>query len=716
MENVIQHKKIFQSIFRFSSEGILICSETGIITAANPAIDKMFGYNSGKLIGRKLEIIFSQKSIEKLKLLLKNDINNVSMVQDQALLGLKKDGSQIFVKLKVRVSKHCNNQIFTIFIANITNHKKEEFLKKHLRKILKLITQHQSLDIIVKRITETLELYILDCKSSILKLDQEVGTLYNLSSPKLSYDFQQVLEGITIIPEICSCSCAAHEKKEILVSDITKEPLWKNHKALLSENNVNTAWSFPILSSTQEVLGTLTLYSHKNRKLTEFEKEVIEDLNLLAGMAIEQNNIHITLLQNQKELKGYNQRLKEEVKEHTDELMTTVQKLVETNINLEDQIQVTKAAETIAQENQVMFSAIAENFPNGIIVVVNNTFRVEYIEGQELDKLALRDLIHRGILIDNIHAFSEARKTRIKKDLQKTFDGEHLAFETEYKNNTYAVNTTPLFSNNVNNKQALLVYYNISQRKLAEQKILQTLEKEQKLNELKSRFISLASHEFRTPLSAILSSTNLIKKLNATRKVQKREKYLFKIKSNVKNLVSVLNDFLSLSKLEEGKLSLQSKYFDLIQFSKSLIEEMEPNKKEGQTIKIINKTPFIEVYLDSKLLRHVLSNLLSNAIKYSPVNAKITISITQEEKWISVQIKDHGIGIPVEEQKDIFQRFFRAKNAINIQGTGLGLYIVKQYIELMDGTISFKSNPKEGTTFFIKLPLKPKQNEKNLID
>jgi len=261
-----------------------------------------------------------------------------------------------------------------------------------------------------------------------------------------------------------------------------------------------------------------------------------------------------------------------------------------------------------------------------------------------------------------------------------------------------------LFDNCKKITRALFIYIDISKQKQVEREVRKTLEKEHELNELKSRFISTASHEFRTPLSAILSSAALIERQNENGKEDIRKKHVHKIKSNVKNLVTILDDFLSFSKLEEGKIKPQPRRFDLVQYCKTLIEGIEPSKKEGQRITLATNYTSIWVHLDPKLLNHIILNLISNSIKYSGVNKEIGLAITRKDGQITLAITDQGIGIPQEDQEKLFNRFFRAKNAENIEGTGLGLNIVKRYTELMGGTVHFKSEVLKGTTFFIELP------------
>lgn len=214
----------------------------------------------------------------------------------------------------------------------------------------------------------------------------------------------------------------------------------------------------------------------------------------------------------------------------------------------------------------------------------------------------------------------------------------------------------------------------------------------------------MASHEFRTPLSAILSSAELIEAYNDGEQDQKREKHIVRIRSAVNNLTSILNDFLSLSKLEEGKVLSHPVEFMFNDFCNDLLDDILPILKPGQ--KVISPTDNLKtvLFLDHKLLKNILLNLFSNAIKYSEQGKSIYFEFSMDEKSLYFSIRDEGIGIPSEEQEHLFTRFFRAHNVENIQGTGLGLTIVKRYLELMDGSIHFESHLGVGTIFKISLP------------
>jgi signal transduction histidine kinase len=232
-----------------------------------------------------------------------------------------------------------------------------------------------------------------------------------------------------------------------------------------------------------------------------------------------------------------------------------------------------------------------------------------------------------------------------------------------------------------------------------------SLEKEKVVNDLKSRFVSMASHEFRTPLSTILSSISLLAKYTTTEDQYKRDKHIDRIKSSVKTLTDILNEFLSLGKIEEGKVDIKADRFDLKEFFSEIIYEMNVLLKPAQQINYTHTgTPI--TYTDSNLLKHVVVNLISNAIKFSPENSTIDIISEIENETASLKIIDQGMGIPKSDQVHLFERFFRASNVTNIQGTGLGLHIVGRYVDLLNGTIHYSSELKKGSTFIITFPCK----------
>ncbi len=244
------------------------------------------------------------------------------------------------------------------------------------------------------------------------------------------------------------------------------------------------------------------------------------------------------------------------------------------------------------------------------------------------------------------------------------------------------------------------VAIDISERKKAESNLLEALKKEQKLGELKSRFVSMASHEFRTPLSTILSSAYLVEKYKDCEDQPKREKHLGRIISAVNNLTNILNEFLSVGKIEEGKINLHLSPFNIKKTTEQLIQDMLPSVKGQQFIDYVHQGEETTT-LDLSLYKNIILNLLSNAIKFSKENSGIYVNTYVDETQLQLTVKDSGIGISKEDQEHLMERFFRGSNATNIQGTGLGLHIVSKYVERLKGTLSFSSELEVGTTFTI---------------
>jgi len=245
----------------------------------------------------------------------------------------------------------------------------------------------------------------------------------------------------------------------------------------------------------------------------------------------------------------------------------------------------------------------------------------------------------------------------------------------------------------------------VERRKEAEHKMKESLRKEIELNELKTKFLSLVSHEFKTPLSGILSSTSLLAKYTEEDQQEKRVKHINTIRSKVKYLDNILNDFLSIERLESGKVNYRFTNFPLSKVINEVVYDANMMLKDGQKIKYPQNIDEINIDFDEKILELVCTNLLNNAIKYSQENSIIDIRVTLNEKELIIQFEDQGMGIPEKEQKFIFNRYFRAENALVNQGTGIGLNIVKSHLESLGGKISFTSKIDVGSTFTLIIPI-----------
>ena len=247
-------------------------------------------------------------------------------------------------------------------------------------------------------------------------------------------------------------------------------------------------------------------------------------------------------------------------------------------------------------------------------------------------------------------------------------------------------------------------FLDISARQRAEEEVRRALTRERELSELKTRFVSLASHEFRTPLAAILSSIELIEDFGATLAEGERSELIRTVKGAISRMTGMLDQVMLIGRAESDRLEFRPEATDAEALAAALVRETE--QVHGQLGRIEMRARGIPGprLLDPKLLAHVLGNLLSNALKYSPPGAQVLLELESAPASISFLVTDHGIGIPVEDQPRIFESFHRARNTGNVDGSGLGLAIVKHCVELHGGTVDFESAPGLGSTFIVCLP------------
>lgn len=243
----------------------------------------------------------------------------------------------------------------------------------------------------------------------------------------------------------------------------------------------------------------------------------------------------------------------------------------------------------------------------------------------------------------------------------------------------------------------------LHQLEQSKDELAKALVAERELGELKSRFVSMASHEFRTPLSAVLTSASLIEKYPDADQQDKRLRHIQRIKASVNHLNDILEEFLSVGRLEEGRVEASWAWVDLPSLVAEALDDLQGMLKARQPIQTRFDCPH-PVQTDPSLLRKILVNLLSNALKYSAEHQPIELTVSGNESTFQIQIRDQGIGISADDQKHLFERFFRAKNAVNFAGTGLGLHIVARYLDLLGGTIDLTSQLGEGTTVTLIFP------------
>ncbi len=408
-----------------------------------------------------------------------------------------------------------------------------------------------------------------------------------------------------------------------------------------------------------------------------------------------------------------NAHLEEKVKEGSQSLALTVEQLG-------NQIKETERKDAELERVNNFLNNIW-NHAGAIIFVADTTGLIQFFNPSAEKGLGYtaQEVINK-ISVPHFHVADELKKKAEElslasgKKVKGNFDLFKVSSEMGLGNNQewhyvkkdgtsffVSLNVTPLRDSHGDISGYLGIAIDISEKKHAETELLMALEKEKELNELKSRFVSMASHEFRTPLSAVLSSAYLLSKYTKTEEQPQREKHIQRIVSSVTSLTEILNDFLSVGKIEEGNIHANYREYDIKDQMEQIVQEVNHLLKKDQKITYRHKGNDNTVSLDPSMMKHVVTNLLSNAIKFSYDEAEIMIHTENTAKRFVFTVKDHGIGIPPDDIKSLYKRFFRSSNVTNIQGTGLGLHIVSKYVELMNGKIDCDSKLGEGTTFTV---------------
>lgn len=288
-----------------------------------------------------------------------------------------------------------------------------------------------------------------------------------------------------------------------------------------------------------------------------------------------------------------------------------------------------------------------------------------------------------------------------RKEAEKEIEILNTQLEKKIKERTSKLNETIIKLKELNTS----FKEEIKKRTEAENKLKITLQKEIELNDLKTKFLSLVSHEFKTPLSGILTSAILLEKYKLSEEQDKRDKHLKTITNKIHYLNNILNDFLSIERLDSGKINYKFTTFNLSKVINEVIYNSNMLLKSGQRINIPNNIDEFKLHQDEKILELSLSNLIHNAIKYSPENTDINFEIERKKKNIVFKVSDQGIGIPEKDQKHLFNRYFRAQNVLTYPGTGIGLNIAKVHLENLGGNITFKSKENQGSVFIVELPI-----------
>lgn len=649
----VKQREQLDAIFNNATEGMLIVNKGGNIVLANTFAEHLFGYRQAELLGMNVENM------------LPNHLRAAHFHQRQAfftkpatrpmgngreLLAKRKDGTEFPVEISLSHFKNKEGMFVIAFILDLTERKKA----------LEQLNHEQQLA----------QMYFELAPVLFVALDTAgiITAANNYGSHRLGYSKEEVIgkHFTAFLPDDEKEGALERFRKMVegTSDEFQNESMVRNSRG----EEIEISWrKIPVKDENGATVAVLSA----GIDITERKKQE------------KQIALHHTAIQN------LNEDLEVKIRKRTLELNEAVHKLAAANYDLE--------------KNQRLFKAITHHFPDSVIGVLNKDLRYVFADGQELHSIGLTKNDNRGERVfDNIHP---ALSREAEEKLRAVFAGHRISYDVEMDDKTYSISSVPLPGEQGQIDEIIVVIKNITERKRTEKELLKSIEKERELNKMKSKFVTMASHEFRTPLSTVLSSVFLLENYTGQELENNKALHLGKIKRSVNNLTQLLNDFISLGKLEEGRIKVNYTEINVRQFLEELIPEMELIRKENQTIRCEYFGEESAVLLDKQLLQSILLNLIGNAIKYSPTNAEIKLIADLTDTDLTIKVIDQGIGIPSEEHKHIFKRFYRAHNATNIEGTGLGLNIIKKYIRLMKGKIEFQSKLNEGTTFIVSLPI-----------
>ncbi|MEQ1585905.1 MAG: PAS domain-containing sensor histidine kinase [Cyclobacteriaceae bacterium] len=622
-----------------SLEGVLIINNKGIIVLINPTINHLFNYSEKELIGVPLIKLISEELPDPEEF----------QIEQKVFTGIKKDGVEFEIKIGVDHFEGGKEPFTVVFISEIKIlNSQTDSTSSNLPAVIFLILD-KSINI----------KYVNKYGCTLLGCPEE--TLLGLNWYENFLPSDRRLEWNTSFDQaFATGSFEGYESALLNTKGEYHTILWT---------------TYVIYDSTGEPVGTFNTGFDFGKKLDrEIDLSHIDRINRL------------------------NTQLERSVKKQTQKLITSLANVETINKDLQLQIQKRKEIEQKLIKIQRLYDTVVHNFPDGVIGVLNRDMKYVLIDGKELNEIDLPalGLTSQGAVNNEMPETEDGTLSKIKK----AFTGQHVSFEVAANDQFYHISAVPLHDVDNQISEILCVLKNVTKKNRLESGLLKALEKEKELGELKSRFVTMACHEFKTPLATILSSSFLLENYSGEDFEKEKLVHTNRIKRSVNNLTMILNQFLM---LEENKVSVINSSINIPKFIRDIITEMVPVKQKGQSISYQHEGDE-NIFLDPHLLWGIITNLISNALKYSRQSDCITLKSEIHNKILTITGKDAGIGIPPNELNNIFGRFYRAKNALNFDGTGLGLHIVDKDIKLLKGSISFKSELNTGTEFIVTLP------------
>jgi len=737
----------YEAIFEYATTSILLVNEKGVIKVANPQTYKQFGYEPGELLDRNIaELIPDEIRVKHNQLIEKyfNHPERRPMGIGLELSAKKKNGELFPVEISLG-HYHAPPQpvMAIVFLTDITHRKLAELAlyedEKRLRDIIQSIS-----DAFMGFTNDWRYLYLNDKALTILgKTRNEIlgKTIWEIFPHTLGEKFDHEFR-----------KRQAKELTPVTFKTQYGDTWWEirivkynSGMALFCSDITETTYALEAQHQSEEQFSVIFNSSPSAISITELHSGIVKDINqthtLLFGFTknelIGKTMNEVGILRNAADRDDLIDKIHQHGPVRNHELISynkfgnPIHLLVAADIihlaekeyllvastdnsaNKKAMEELQRSEERFAKAFRLSPVALSISaMKDGRMIEVNNSFlelfgyEMSEVIGKTAGDLQMytRQEDHSGTIAELTRQGYVRNKeltcrTKGGIQIQVIFSMEMIELRGEACVITTALNIT----DKKKAEENLKIYTDLLEQKVTERtlELTHALEREKEVSDMKSRFVSIASHEFRTPLSTILSSTYLLEQLKDG---EDKTRHFNRIRSAVKNLTFILTEFLSLDKLEQRKVTVENEIFDLDTLALEAIDEVRIAYRLSLPVDYIHTGPRL-LLQDKRIIRNLLLNLVSNAAKYSPADKPIQLRTMADESHLTIQVIDQGIGIPLEDQKYIFTKFFRAHNASHIQGTGLGLSIARRYVELLDGNISFKSTPGIGTEFKITLPV-----------
>jgi signal transduction histidine kinase/putative methionine-R-sulfoxide reductase with GAF domain len=557
---------------------------------------------------------------------------------------------------------------------DITQRKQAQIILEGRSQVLESLARGATLPEVLELIAHKVQEAYPDILCSILLLDAENKRLVRGAAPSLPDFYVQGIDGMEIGPQAGLCGSAAHYARRVIVRDIEAFAGHTAYRDLALQAGLRACWSEPVMSTSGEVLGVLAMYSREPRLPDHDDLEFIKTTAHMTSIAIEGAYSRQML-----------QATFESVKRAKQEWESTVDSLSHFVALLDSQQRVLRVNRTL------------EDWSLGDV--------------RQVKGVSVGSLFHELVGDVPFQQLLDKAWGRLAQGRNATFEFEDVTLGRWLWVQLHPISLGAYRTDDVLESYAVIVVSDITQQKQFERNKLETetarvqVMMEHQVLGMRQDFVASVSHEFRTPLTVIKSSKDIIQRYYERMTPEQRETHFLQIDDQVRLLTEMVDQVLFISQSMENHQPLELDTFDLVAFCRDMVEDATEFLDSPIPVRFEAEAQFDTVQMNQRLLRQIIINLISNAVKFSPEHAEVRVRLYREAHFAVIAIQDHGIGIPADEQKRLFDPFYRATNARDYTGTGLGLTVVKNAVDMHGGELRLQSAPGQGTTVFVRLPL-----------